>query len=540
MIFLKNKKKKMEFLKEIVPRDYQKKIFETCSKKNCLVVLPTGLGKTLIALMLVIDRMKKFPGEKAIFLAPTKPLAEQHLNYFKKYLPELFAEIQLFTGQIDSNKRKKIWQTADIIFSTPQCVANDLRKNLYNLKDVCLLVEDESHRCVKNYDYNYIAQKYKSQSQHSRILGLTASPGSDIGKIKEICKNLFIEEVELRTRESIDVKKYLQELEFEKVVVNLDSELEEIKHVFKKMFDYYVDELKSRKVLFVPPTKTNLINLQKKISLSLNRGGKNFNYLLGMSACAQAVKIQHALELLETQTLFSFHKYLKELFNRAAKNQSRGVVKLVARPEFNFAYIKSNELLAKNIEHPKLGELIKIINREKKENNNLKVIVFTQFRDTASIISKKINQIGGMKAKVFVGQAKKSSEIKGAEATGLTQKEQKKIIEDFSSGKIDVLCATCIAEEGLDIPEVNIVIFYEPIPSAIRSIQRAGRTARLMEGKIIVLVTKKTRDEAYFYVSKTRERKMYSAINSIKEDLASRKIDFSEEKQKQKNLGEWF
>src|SRR3989344_8475552 len=133
----------MEFLREIIPREYQRKIFETCSQKNCLVVLPTGLGKTLIALMLVIDRMKKFPGEKAVFLAPTKPLAEQHLNYFKKHLPELFADIQLFTGEINSDKRKKIWQTADIIFSTPQCVANDLKKNLYDLKDVCLLVEDE-------------------------------------------------------------------------------------------------------------------------------------------------------------------------------------------------------------------------------------------------------------------------------------------------------------------------------------------------------------------------------------------------------------
>src|SRR3989304_10021741 len=143
-----------KFLKEIAPREYQQKIFETCVKKNCLVVLPTGLGKTLIALMLTIKRMQDFPGEKVIFLAPTKPLAEQHLNYFKNHLPELFAEIQLFTGSVVPEKRKKVWKTSDIIFSTPQCVANDLRKNLYDLKDVCLLVEDEAHRCIRNYDYN--------------------------------------------------------------------------------------------------------------------------------------------------------------------------------------------------------------------------------------------------------------------------------------------------------------------------------------------------------------------------------------------------
>ena len=70
----------MKFLQGISPREYQQKIFETCKEKNCLVVLPTGLGKTLIALMLTIERMREFPGEKVVFLAPTKPLAEQLLG----------------------------------------------------------------------------------------------------------------------------------------------------------------------------------------------------------------------------------------------------------------------------------------------------------------------------------------------------------------------------------------------------------------------------------------------------------------------------
>lgn len=506
----------MEFLQNIKPRQYQQKIFETCSEKNCLVVLPTGIGKTLIALMLTINRMKKYPGEKVLFLAPTKPLAEQHLETFKKHLPELFADMQLFTGKVKADERKKIWRTSDIIFSTPQCIANDVKNSLYNLSDVCLLIEDEAHRCMKNYDYNYVAKKYKEQAQHPRIMGLTASPGSEAKKIKEICRNLSIKEVELRTRDSPDVKPYLQKLEFEKVVVNFPAEFEEMRVVLLKLFNQYVEELQKRKVLFTFPSKINLINLQKKIMSTIARGNKSFNYLIGMSACAQAIKLQHALELLETQTLHIFNKYLKDLFKQATQKKSRGVVKLVANPEFNYVYMQSNELIAKEIEHPKLNELVKIIKNEKKHNPHLKILIFSQFRDTASTISEKVNEIKGITSKVFVGQSMKSG-------SGMSQKKQKRILNEFRSGEINILSSTSIGEEGLDIPEVNAVIFYEPIPSAIRAIQRAGRTARLMKGKLFILITKKTRDEAYYYVSRSREKKMHTVIDTIKKDLASGK-----------------
>ncbi|MBU0467393.1 MAG: hypothetical protein KKF39_07065, partial [Nanoarchaeota archaeon] len=137
----------------------------------------------------------------------------------------------------------------------------------------------------------------------------------------------------------------------------------------------------------------------------------------------------------------------------------------------------------------------------------MKLIVFTQFRDTATTVSKKLNELENINAKIFVGQAKISS--KEGESTGLSQKQQKKIIKEFSSGEINCLVSTSIGEEGLDIPEVNAVIFYEPIPSAIRAIQRAGRTARLMKGKLIILITKGTRDETSYYVSRSREKKMH-------------------------------
>lgn len=508
----------MKFLQNISPREYQSKILESCKKENCLVVLPTGLGKTLIALMLAIERMQEFPGEKVVFLAPTKPLAEQHIISFKKYLPELFGDMQLFTGSVKAPERKKIWKTADIIFSTPQCVANDLRKKLYDLKEVCLLIEDEAHRCIKNYDYNFIAQEYTCQSKNPRILGLTASPGSEVSKIKEICKNLSINKVELRTRDSYDVKQYLQELNFEKVFLDFPPEFQEMRHVLNKIINEYIEELKIRKVLFGPATKIALIELQKKISSTLSKhsGHENFNYMLGASACAQAIKLNHALELLETQTLWSFNNYIKELMNQASKKQSKGVVKLVAKPEFSFIFMKSSELLSYNKEHPKIEKLKEIVNFELINNEKTKLIVFTQFRDTAKKLFEHLKEVDGAKPKIFVGQAIKKN---GSEKSGLKQKDQKKILEEFSSGEINILIATSIAEEGLDIPEVNAVIFYEPVPSAIRTIQRTGRTARLSKGKLITLITKGTRDEIFFYAARAKEKKMKSAIEGIQKEF---------------------
>ena len=514
------------FLTGVKPRKYQESIFNTGIKKNCLVVLPTGLGKTLIALMLSVERMKAFPGQKVVFLAPTKPLAEQHLEYFKKNLTELFGSLELFTGSVSASKRKKIWQTADIIFSTPQCVANDLKNGLYDLSEVCLLVEDEAHRCIKNYDYNYVAQKYKEQAENPRILGMTASPGSDEKKIKEICKNLSIEAVELRTREHEEVSPYVQELTFKKIYVELPEKFIEIKNALRSLFIEYTEELKARKFLWEAPSKGNLIRLQKKIMASISRGHKNFNTLLAASACAQAIRIQHALELLETQTQESLNKYLRELFKQAASKKNRGITRLVAKPAFNKAFTLSNELIARGIEHPKLEKLIEVVQEEYEKNPNSKIIVFSQFRDTARLISRKLNEIKGVRAKVFVGQTKKTTlgvgKRKGIEeTTGLSQKEQKSVINNFAEGKINVLCATSIGEEGLDIPEVNEVIFYEPVPSAIRAIQRAGRTARLQEGRLIMLITKNTRDEVHFYASRAKEKRMHSAIKNIKEDLSN-------------------
>jgi ERCC4-related helicase len=503
---------------KLTPRDYQKAIFETAKNSNTLVVLPTGLGKTLISLLLSIERIKKHPTHKVLMLAPTRPLVEQHLESFKKELPELYADLQLFTGSINAEKRKKTFQSADIIFSTPQCISNDINNYLYNLQDVSLIIFDECHRCVKNYAYTNVVNKYKNQAHNPLILGLTASPGSDSSKIKEICKHLDIQEIEVRTRDSPDVKPYLQTLDFTKVEVPFPTEFIEIKTLLKQIYNKKVEQLKNRNLLFGPASKISLLKLQGKLASQI--GSRNFNAMIGMSLTAQAIKISHAMELLETQTLSGLNEYLQTLVKQAKEKKSKGVQTLVNSPEFSASLVSLTNLLKDNVEHPKVEELAVIIETEIKDNPKAKSMIFCQFRETASTISKRLNKIKNINAQVFVGQAKKKD-------TGLSQKEQKAMIDQFREGKINTIVATSIGEEGLDIPEVSSVIFYEPIPSAIRKIQRAGRTARLAPGKLIIMITKDTRDVAFHYASAARERKMYKSLDSVKKDLnnASKTID---------------
>lgn len=500
----------------IKPRQYQTDIFLVSKEKNVLVVLPTGLGKTLIALLLSIDRIKLYPKSKVLFMAPTKPLIEQHFHYFTKQLPELFADLQLFTGSVEAKKRKEIWNTAEIIFSTPQCIANDIEKGLYNLSEVSLVIIDEAHRCLKNYDYTKVVSAYKRQSSMQRILGLTASPGYESDKIKQICQHLAIDTIESRTRESEDVKPYLQNLDYTKMEVPFPQEFIEIRTLLKRIYSQKIEELQKREFISPPVNKITLLTLQKRLGMQVSQ--RNFTAMFGLSLCAQAIKISHALELLETQTLTSLNYYMQSIVDQAKEKKSKGVQVIFNSPEFQASLVSLKNLLDNNIEHPKVAAIMDLIKTQFSEKKESKIIIFTQFRDTASLIVDRLNASPNTRAALFIGQANKRN-------AGLSQKEQKSIVEKFKTGEINILVATSIGEEGLDIPEVDAVIFYEPVSSAIRKIQRAGRTARLAPGKLVILVTQDTRDAINHYASSAREKKMHSTLERIKRDMQNKPIN---------------
>lgn len=514
-------------LKDFKPRIYQETILNTAVKYNTLVVLPTGLGKTAISMMLAAQRMENHPNSKILILAPTKPLVEQHMQTFKKFMDIDEESCVLFTGLVKPEKRQELWKNAKIIFSTPQGLENDMISNRIDIRDVSLIVFDEAHRAVKGYSYVWVADRYFKIAKYPRILGLTASPGSDIESIVEVCKNLSIEEVELRTDADSDIKPYVQEVELEWIPVELSSDLKSVRDHLLKCYKSKLQEVQQygavqRKIDGI--SKTELLKLQAFLHSNVSRGDKSYEVLKSISLLAEALKVQHALELVETQGISSLHKYFDTLRQQAITSKVMAVKNLIKDIDFKNAAAKTDLLVEKNVKHPKLIRLLDML-EEMSKKKDFKIIIFTQFRDTGSKIVEEISKIEGIDVRLFVGQAKKKT-------TGMSQKQQIETLNQFREGEFNTIVMTSVGEEGLDIPSVDQVIFYEPVPSAIRTIQRRGRTGRLEKGKVSVLVTKNTRDEAYRWSSHHKEKRMHRILKDIK-----KKIGF--ESRKQESLGKY-
>src|SRR3989344_4626275 len=288
-------------LKNFTPRLYQETILSTAITGNTLVVLPTGMGKTAISMMLAAFRFKQYPSSKIVILAPTRPLVDQHIETFKTFMEIQEDQFAVFTGMVAPEKRAELWKTSKVIFSTPQGLENDIITSRISLEDVSLLVFDEAHRAVGDYSYVFVAKQYQKLAKYPRILALTASPGSDMDKIKEVAKNLCIEQVEVRTDKDPDVKPYIKEIDIEWIKVELPPPFEEIQKFLKEFLKNRTEKLKKWGILqrkdinFV--SKTDLLALQAQLRGRAASGEKDFTLWTAISVLAEIMKVQHGLEL---------------------------------------------------------------------------------------------------------------------------------------------------------------------------------------------------------------------------------------------------
>ncbi len=491
------------------PREYQQRIAEAASQANTLVVLPTGLGKTLIALLVAKIRLDKFPQGKVVVLAPTKPLVLQHYNSFKEILSLQQKEIALLTGENPPEERGYLWRRSRFVFATPQTVRNDMRHGRVDLNDVVLLVFDEAHRSVKDYSYTEVAKVYKETAWTPLILGLTASPGGSREKINEITQNLFIEHVEARSEEDEDVKSYVEETTFEGRKVRLPEEYGQLLRILREVYNEKVKRLMESG--FLPRTRLSkkmLLQARGAMSARLRTGGANKGYIYAaLISQAQAIMILHAIELTETQGVDVLLKYLKRM--REKPEQGKSATALLKDPRWLMLEGEANRI--KGTEYPKLTELRSIVKGQFASKADSKIIVFTQYRDTIESIVERL-AADGIIAQRFVGQANK------IDSEGMDQKMQTDVLEKFAEGEFKVLVSSSIGEEGLHVPDVDLVVFYEAVPSEIRAIQRKGRTGRTKPGKVVVLLAEGTVDEAYFYSSLRREKLMKSLVSTPKNE----------------------
>lgn len=506
----------------IESRLYQNSIFNSSKGKNSLIILPTSLGKTVISALICADILYNYKHSRILIMAPTRPLVLQHLISFSSFLKVLDDQKILVTGKVSPSMRKIIWdnKTIKLVFATPEVIRNDLSESRLNLKDFGLIIFDEAHRAIKDYAYTLISKKYMEQSSNPLILAMTASPGSDKNKIQQICNNLYIEHIEYRNEEDFDVKPYVNPIELKWEYVELPEKYKQIILLFKSMLHE-----KLRWLMFRGLIKKNNIDyvfkrdllelgeiLQRNLKFSLNEEkGPLYLALLNQSA---ALSLMYCIELIESQGPFSLKTFIKRMESSEGKAHSL----ILKDPRMKEIF----KLLENITEHPKLIYLIDLFKKGKlinSANNNLhvllndslnsQILVFSHYRDTATHIVDELNKTG-IKSFRFVGQSNRNNDI------GMNQNEQSIILDSFRKKEFNVLVATSIAEEGLDIPEVNLVIFYEPVSSEIRHIQRKGRTGRKSSGNVIILTSKDTVDMHILYANRKRIEKMKTIFNSMK------------------------
>jgi Fanconi anemia group M protein len=491
-------------------RLYQENIAKEAYKRNTLVILPTALGKTVISALVAAKILYNYRDKRVLVMAPTRPLVMQHRESFVKILKLRGDDTPILTGKMPAKYREVVWQeNARTIFATPQVVKNDILHHGLSLRDFGLLIFDECHRAVKDYAYTEVAKRYISEAPYPLILGMTASPGADPKRVKAVCDALFIEHVEYRSETDDDVRPYLHPIELEWKRVSLPDEYKHLGKLLRDMLDSKLQWLCRYHILHRKPeyiTRRELIaagdELRHRLQESSSRG-KGMIYAAIMTQ-SLSLTLFHALELLESQGIHALRAFLERV--KSQRSTKRSYARLLKDP----AYLElEQELASLSVEHPKLSILTNCIQDQLDRKPTSRILVFTQYRDTASHLVDKLSGIPEVKVERFVGQASRLND------RGLTQDEQAGKLKRLREGEINALVATSIAEEGLDIPEVDLVIFYEPVPSEIRYIQRRGRTGRIAPGKVIILVAESKFDLAYLYSSRRKVERMRNVASSL-------------------------
>ncbi len=504
-------------LKHFEPRQYQLDAARSVLEKgNTLVVMPTALGKTYVAMLVLAEILVRNSKNRALFLAPTKPLADQQFKKIQETL-QLEDNVCLLTGELSPEKRLPLLSSVRVICATPQAIENDVLSSRVDLKDFALIVFDEVHRAVGEYSYSFIAQQAMRVKPSPLLLGLTASPSSEKEKIKEICNNLGVTNLFVRNESDSDVSKYIQPVAVEWEFIPLPQEMKQVRDLLTDVLRDSLQELKQGGFLQSADTnnvnKRDLLMLRTNILRNLSKDSTGYRAL---TVQAKTLSISHALDVLDSQGVSSLLAFLKSIYAR--DKPSKASRELTSDFRLQKAIVTAENLIKAGVDHPKFGVLQDMAKYA--VDNGQSVIIFAHFRDSVEKIVSLLNEkIGngiieketirkGIIAKSLVGRSIKNG-------LGMTQKKQLAVVEQFKNREFPILVCTSVGEEGLDLTTVDLVIFFEAVPSEIRLIQRRGRAGRTKSGKVVVLVAKGTKDEAFHWISRRKEKKMNEVLKNL-------------------------
>ncbi|MFW9989126.1 MAG: DEAD/DEAH box helicase, partial [Candidatus Odinarchaeota archaeon] len=375
-------------------RKYQIQIADVCKDRNSLVVLPTGLGKTIIAVLVTSKILKSVPlNSKIIILAPTRPLINQHYETFVNFLTIPEDQFTILNGKILPEKRIALFREHQILFYTPQTLRNDLVNRKYNLKNVALIIFDEAHHSSGDYPYTMIADEFVLTNPDGIILGLTASPGASKNKITTLCKSLHIPitNIHIRTRKDEDVKTYLQPMNIYKIGVDLTNLMEDIYQMISFSLEERLQYLSQRSfitlkgdTLFNKIIRKDLLKLNGELVELVQSNGDKTGLYSALSINAQALILYHMLELVEQQGLDVLLEYIEKLKKDSRKKNSSKANRVISSDgrvhTIHLELKKNAEYSPENLIHPKFIILKKILVEEVKNNPTSRIVIFVKLK----------------------------------------------------------------------------------------------------------------------------------------------------------------
>ncbi|KLO96196.1 RNA helicase MPH1 [Fusarium fujikuroi] len=499
-------------------RNYQFSIVKNSLFNNTLVALPTGLGKTFIAATVMLNFYRWTKKAKLVFVAPTKPLVAQQVDACYNIAGIPRSETTLLTGDIPPALRVDEWESRRVFFMTPQTLLNDISHGYADPKSIALLVIDEAHRAVGEYAYAKVTKLIRRFSKSFRVLALTATPGSKIETVQEVIDNLGISHCEIRTEDSIDIRQYVHQRNIEQVVLDPSDEMILVSELFTKALKPMTDKLSSQNIWFgrspMAITAYGLMQSQREWFASRGRHANQGVQHMMRAVFSVLTSIAHSIKLLNFHGIKPFYDNLVDLRSEQEGKGEKGSKykrQLIQDSNFQEMMDKISKWLRTEgfVGHPKLTALADtVLNHfmDQSENSATRVIVFSEYRDSAEDIVRMLNKHQPLiKASVFVGQAD------GKRGEGMKQAQQIEAINRFKRGDFNVLVATSIGEEGLDIGQVDLIVCYDSSASPIRMLQRMGRTGRKRAGNIVLLLMR-GKEEDQFAKSKDNYEKMQTLI----------------------------